>query len=1178
MNCCLRFYINFFRTKLLTVFVLIGNSLVSACQQPMIHIETANGKITRSIEQKRIAPGKAEAERNVDNFYLPQNINSSGSQKTFTVAGPITLTITTTGSTCMSYSGSVIAFASGGTPPYKYSLSGSFIQNNGIFPKLRGGTYTLDVTDALGQTASVPVIVGNTYDPPTLTVGSFIYASDCSAKDASITLSASGGVPPYQYTKDQINYQISNTFTGLYPGEYDFFVKDANGCMARFNTFNTSHFRKSSCNGLSIGHSGAACTNTGIIDLESFGSDPPYQYSIDGVNYQASGDFFNLLPGLYPAHFKDSKGNIEIFMVTILRDCGLAINFITVDAACGQNDGALTANVVQGSPPYTYSLDGINFQSSNTFTGLAPGYYVVMVKDIAGGVNTALATVYDRCPQVTATATDANCPANNDGTITATGTKGTAPYEYSLDGVNFQSSNIFTGLPAGKYTVTVKDAQGFTSPFQITVGYSCLNVSAASVNSTCGNSNGSITVTAGNGTAPYQYSLDGINFQFSNQFFGLLAGPYTIKVKDASGQTGNATATVQDIPGATVSAVTGIASCAGNDGSITATGTGGTTPYQFSIDGINYQSANVFSNLVPGPYKVWIKDAASCPGSQNVTVGTSCPTATTSIINETCGKKNGSITATGANGTAPYQFSIDGINFLTSNLFSNLSAGNYTITIKDAAGVTNTAKATVANICPVVTAKATDGLCGTAKGLITATGTNGTAPYQYSLDGVNFQTANTFANLTSSTYTITVKDVNGLTNETTATVKNFPGPVLSESISSATCINNNGKIVLSSTAGTVPLTYSIDGTNFIANNNFNSLRSGNYTVYVKDANGCPDNKAVNIPMTNDLTLNTGNDMTICEGEKVKLPATSNGASFKWTQAGTLNDAGILNPVASPVITTKYNVTATLGVCTIIGSVNVNVNPAPVANAGEAFTICYGKDTMLKGSGGIIYQWSPATYLDNPKAQSPKVIKPKSSITYNLVVKDNKGCTSLNNALVKVNVTPPAKIFAGNDTAIILNQPFQLEAADINNSGFVTYKWSPPVGLNKDNIENPVATLDREMKYTVMAATAAGCEGSDEIIIKVYKGPEIYVPSAFTPDNDGLNDILKAVPVGIKDFKYFKVFNRWGQVVFSTKDPSRGWDGKFNNAIQDGNSFVWIAEGTDVNGKRIQRKGSVTIVR
>ncbi len=644
MNCCLRIYINTFFKNWLPVFVLIGSSLVSVAQQPMVHIEIVNGRITRSIEQKGIISGKANAEKTANNFYLPYSINSSGSQKIFIVAGPITVNVTTTGSTCLLYNGSIIAIASGGTPPYKYSLNGSTIQNNGIFPRLQGGNHALDVTDAAGQTVSVPIVLANTYNPPTLAAGSYTIASGCNTADASITLSAGGGLPPYQYTYDQINYQSSNTFTGLYPGIYDFVVKDANGCPAHYSSLNNFAFRSyTTCNGVGATYSPSACTNDAGIRLTGSGPNKPYQYSLDGVNYQSSGEFENLTSGIYKGYYKDAAGNIDIFIITVLQDCDLKIFFITVDAACGQNDGALTVNVSQGTPPYFYTIDGINFQSSNTFTGLAPGNYKIMVKDAGGAVNTSGAIIYDRCPQVTATATDATCPANNDGTITATGTKGTAPYEYSLDGVNFQSSNIFTGLPAGKYTVTVKDAQGFTSPFQITVGYSCLTASAVSVNSTCGNSNGSITVTAGNGTAPYQYSLDGINFQFSNQFFGLLAGPYTIKVKDAAGQTGNATATVQDTPGATVTAVTGIASCAGNDGSITATGTGGTLPYQFSIDGINYQAANVFSNLTPGPYKVWIKDAAGCPGSQNVTVGTSCPTVTTAIINETCGKKNGTL-------------------------------------------------------------------------------------------------------------------------------------------------------------------------------------------------------------------------------------------------------------------------------------------------------------------------------------------------------------------------------------------------------------------------------------------------------------------------------------------------------------------------------------------------------
>jgi hypothetical protein len=312
MNRRRRIYIKLFFTKWLPIIVLLGNTLISAGQQKMIHVEVVNGKATYSIEQKEIAPGTEKIRLESNNFYPPYSNNSSVNQKTFTVAGPITLTITTTGSTCMSYSGSVIALASGGTPPYKYSLSGSFIQNNGIFPKLRGGTYTLDVVDALGQTASVPVVVGNAYDPPTLSAGSYTVASGCNIADASMTLSASGGLPPYQYTTyDEVNYQSSNIFTGLYPGDYFFVVKDANGCEARHHVFNDFSLRGGNCNAIGVSYSPYACGNTGIVNLKGHGPDPPYQYSLDGINYQSGGDFFNLTPGSYLGHFKDAKGILK---------------------------------------------------------------------------------------------------------------------------------------------------------------------------------------------------------------------------------------------------------------------------------------------------------------------------------------------------------------------------------------------------------------------------------------------------------------------------------------------------------------------------------------------------------------------------------------------------------------------------------------------------------------------------------------------------------------------------------------------------------------------------------------------------------------------------------------------------------------------------------------------------
>ncbi len=95
---------------------------------------------------------------------------------------------------------------------------------------------------------------------------------------------------------------------------------------------------------------------------------------------------------------------------------------------------------------------------------------------------------------------------------------------------------------------------------------------------------------------------------------------------------------------------------------------------------------------------------------------------------------------------------------------------------------------------------------------------------------------------------------------------------------------------------------------------------------------------------------------------------------------------------------------------------------------------------------------------------------------------------------------------------------------------------------------------------------------------MYKGPDIYVPSGFTPNNDGLNDVLRPVPVGIQDFKFFRVFNRWGQMVFSTQDPKRGWDGRINGTQQGTSTYAWVAEGIDYKGNLVIRKGVVTIIR
>jgi hypothetical protein len=222
-------------------------------------------------------------------------------------------------------------------------------------------------------------------------------------------------------------------------------------------------------------------------------------------------------------------------------------------------------------------------------------------------VNTSGATV-------TAISSNATCGASN-GSITATGLGGTTPYQFSLDGITYQASNIFTGLAAGAYTVTIKDASNCINTTAVVniVNTSGATVTAISSNTTCGASNGSITATGLGGATPYQYSLDGITYQVSNIFTGLAAGAYTVTIKDANNCINTSSIlNVNSNSGATVTAISNNTTCGANNGSITSTGLGGTTPYQYSLDGITYQVSNIFTGLAAGAYTVTIKDASNC--------------------------------------------------------------------------------------------------------------------------------------------------------------------------------------------------------------------------------------------------------------------------------------------------------------------------------------------------------------------------------------------------------------------------------------------------------------------------------------------------------------------------------------------------------------------------------------
>ncbi len=258
---------------------------------------------------------------------------------------------------------------------------------------------------------------------------------------------------------------------------------------------------------------------------------------------------------------------------------------------------------------------------------------------------------------------------------------------------------------------------------------------------------------------------------------------------------------------------------------------------------------------------------------------------------------------------------------------------------------------------------------------------------------------------------------------------------------------------------------------------------------------------------------------------------------------------------------------------------VYVRPLPVANAGPDAVVCPGTVFRLQGSGGTSYQWSPSTYLSNPLVANPVVSAPSLAVLkYALKVTDAFGCQSATSDTVVIRVSNPVRVFAGRDTMVAINQPLQLHAADLGSAGFTSYTWSPSFGLNNPSLQDPVAVLDRETRYVVTARTADGCEARDDISIKVFQKADLYVPTAFTPDGDGLNDYARVIGVGIRELRYFSIYSRWGELVFTTRDLTAGWNGVYKGQRQDGNVFVWMAEAVDYKGNIIQKKGTITLIR
>jgi len=225
-------------------------------------------------------------------------------------------------------------------------------------------------------------------------------------------------------------------------------------------------------------------------------------------------------------------------------------------------------------------------------------------------------------------------------------------------------------------------------------------------------------------------------------------------------------------------------------------------------------------------------------------------------------------------------------------------------------------------------------------------------------------------------------------------------------------------------------------------------------------------------------------------------------------------------------------------------------------------------------GNVVkYNWY---FLNGKKEGSSYILtryyKNEEDFPFTLITLTDKGC--------KDTIYRPFRIYdnktwIGNDTLVAFNEPVFLSA---HGEPDMQYTWTPAVGLDSPHVEKPIATYDKDQLYQLYTVTDKGCKKTSHIKINRFAGPDLYVPNAFTPNNDGHNDVLRVKPIGIRSFDYFAVYNRWGQLVFKTTDYKVGWDGTFKGEKLVQETFVYIAQATDYKGRPLVRKGTVIMLR
>ncbi len=618
---------------------------------------------------------------------------------------------------------------------------------------------------------------------------------------------------------------------------------------------------------------------------------------------------------------------------------------------------------------------------------------------------------------------------------------------------------------------------------------------------------------------------------------------------------------------------------------LNAAGLAANTTYYVLIDG----AIAGFTNAAQCDFEIQVSGTAVDPSANLVTV------------DETCGNADGSITINNtAGGSAPYQYSIDGVNFQASNNFTGLSTGNYDVSIQDDNGcIFNPGSAQVglqggpSGGAPVVIN--TD--CNQSNGEITINGVVGGNPaYQYSLNGGAGQASNNFNGLDAGTYTVTVTDNLGCEQViSNIVVPNNTGPTgATMLVSDASCGGTDGSITVNVNGGAAPFSYAINGGGPQASNVFPNLASGFYSILITDNNGCTfeiQSVIVNSTLTNAVpTISmTPNPNPACDGEAITYTANATNGGTNPTFNFMVNGASVQNGASN-----TYTGTHTAGdviTCEIISDdpcVGVNnatsnavtilptENPTVVINTDNT-SVCAGDQTIVSAvangcSGDYSYNWmingsSIGAADDDTLAIS--TLQDGDIVSCEISCSGACSNPSVSNTLNFTVTTVTAD--AGPDFQII-----QGSSATLGGSGSGTPSWTPPETLTNPDAYTPQASPTATTTYT-LTVTQNGCTATDDAVVTVTL--PIVLTNTFTPNGDGYNDTWLIARIESYPSADVSIYDRWGQRVYHSIGYSnqKPWDGTRGGSFLPAATYYYIIDLRTGNSEYDLYKGTVTII-